>query len=163
MSEIEKYKELLDVARSLAKERHKGQKRWNGDDYYQTHLVRVSREVGKKYLQANLPTESQVIRGYKLSIVGILHDIEEDTPTTNEEIVSLFGMEIGHAVSCITHLLGESYEDYIKKVCKSDLAVEVKMEDLTHNMETVTGNKGKLYAMAYEYLVLWKRYVARCS
>lgn len=157
MDEIQKYEELLNKARALAKERHKGQKRWNGDDYYLTHLVRVSREAGKKYLH-QFPTESEQILSYKLSIVGILHDIVEDTTTKIEEIESLFGSEIAHAVSCITHPPDEPYQDYIKRVCKSPLAIDVKIEDLKHNMETVTGNKGKLYAMALEYLILRKSY-----
>lgn len=146
-----KYSKMLEDAKLLAIERHKGQKRWNGDDYYSTHLVTVSQNASKRFMD-------NVVTGYQHAIVGILHDIVEDTPTKIDEIYDKFGETIGDAVQAMTHLEGEEYHVYIKRLCSNDIARNVKLADLQHNLETVSGNKRKLYQMAYEYIDLVNSY-----
>ena len=164
-----KYTKMLEEAKLLAMERHKGQKRWNGDDYYSTHLVTVSKNASKKFMDnveyfqngngiyKDLVTHN-IVTGYQHAIVGILHDIVEDTPTKIDEIYDKFGETIGDAVKAMTHLEGEEYHSYITRLCCNDIARNVKLADLQHNLETVSGNKRKLYQMAAEYIELVNSY-----
>lgn len=165
-----KYSKMLEDAKLLAIERHKGQKRWNGDDYYTTHLVTVSQNASKRFMDnaeyfkngksdiyKNLILNN-IVTGYQHAIVGILHDIVEDTTTKIDEIYDKFGETIGDAVHAMTHFEGEEYDVYIKRLCSNDIARNVKLADLQHNLETVSGNKRKLYQMAYEYIDLVNSY-----
>jgi (p)ppGpp synthase/HD superfamily hydrolase len=140
------YKELYAKAYALAKERHKGQKRWDGSDCFSTHLVRVSQDAQEL---AFYQRTKEIV-----SIVGLLHDIVEDTPTTIDEIYDKFGVVIGGAVKSMTHFPDEEYHKYIERLSVDTYAILVKIADLNHNLETVTGNKRKLYLMARSYLEL---------
>ena len=72
-------------------------------------------------------------------IVGFLHDVVEDSPTTLEDLrVYGYSDEVVEAVALLTHdKKAISYEDYIAKVGFSgnDLAIKVKIRDLRHNIE----------------------------
>ena len=46
-----------------------------------------------------------------------------------------FGQEIFDAVKCLTKTKGEDYEAYLKKVKDNELARQVKLYDLEHNMD----------------------------
>ena len=69
-------------------------------------------------------------------IVGVLHDILEDTAMT---IIALstegFCEEIIDAVHSLSKLENEDYEHYIRRVMRNDLAIRVKLNDLTDNMD----------------------------
>ena len=69
-------------------------------------------------------------------IVGVLHDILEDTAFT---IISLsaegFCEEIIDAVHTLSKLENEDYDHYIRRVMRNDLAIRVKLNDLTDNMD----------------------------
>jgi (p)ppGpp synthase/HD superfamily hydrolase len=67
-------------------------------------------------------------------IVGVLHDVVEDTPATVELVREHFGDTIADAVEVITHRPDESYPDYLERVRQNDLAREVKINDLRHNL-----------------------------
>lgn len=71
-------------------------------------------------------------------IVGFLHDVVEDSPTTLENLrVYGYSDEIVEAVGLLTHdKKGMSYDDYIAKIGFSgnELAINVKMADLKHNI-----------------------------
>ena len=70
-------------------------------------------------------------------IVGILHDLVEDTPWTFEQLESEgFSSEIIDALKCVTKISEEEdYEDFTLRVSKNPLAVKVKINDLTDNMD----------------------------
>lgn len=69
-------------------------------------------------------------------IVGVLHDVVEDTEWTLNELKSSgFTNEIVDAVDSITRRENESYDDYITRVQKNPIGVRVKMNDLTDNMD----------------------------
>lgn len=69
-------------------------------------------------------------------IVGVLHDILEDTAFT---IIKLsaegFCEEIIDAVHTLSKLENEEYDHYIRRVMRNDLAIRVKLNDLTDNMD----------------------------
>ena len=69
-------------------------------------------------------------------IVGVLHDLIEDTDVTLTDLSSEgFPEEIIDAVHALSKLDNEDYNHYIGRVKKNNLAVRVKLNDLTDNMD----------------------------
>jgi hypothetical protein len=67
-------------------------------------------------------------------IVGVLHDVVEDTSVTFDDLEREgFSGAILAAIRCVTHASGESYADYVVR-CRSDpIARQVKLSDLADN------------------------------
>lgn len=110
----------LNRAIQIATEAHKGQYDKAGNDYI-GHPLRVM-EMGK--------TENE-------KIVGVLHDVVEDTDWTFEALAAEgFSEEVIAALRCVTKLSeNENYDDFIERVKKNPLAVAVKINDLSDNMD----------------------------
>lgn len=110
----------LERAIQIATEAHKGQLDKAGRDYI-GHPLRVM-EMGK--------TEDE-------KIVGVLHDVIEDTDWTFEKLEAEgFSREVIEALKCVTKLSeNENYDEFIERVKKNPLAVAVKIYDLTDNMD----------------------------
>jgi (p)ppGpp synthase/HD superfamily hydrolase len=110
----------LQRAIEIATEAHKGQVDKSGKEYI-GHPMRVM-EMGK--------TEEE-------KIVGILHDVIEDTDWTFEALAEEgFSKEVIDALRCVTKLSeNENYDDFIERVKKNSLAVAVKINDLSDNMD----------------------------
>lgn len=110
----------LQRAIEIATEAHKGQFDKAGRNYI-GHPLRVM-EMGK--------TEEE-------KIVGVLHDVIEDTDWTFERLAEEgFSQGIISALRCVTKLSeNENYDDFIDRVKKNPLAVAVKINDLTDNMD----------------------------
>lgn len=69
-----------------------------------------------------------------LQIVGLMHDLIEDTPTTLEDLTQLgFGTEIVEAVELLTRTSELSYADYIIRLKPNEIARHVKLADLRDN------------------------------
>lgn len=110
---------LLQKAINIATEAHTGQTDKAGAPYIE-HSLRV--------MAAGKSTDEK--------IVGILHDVVEDTPWTFEELVAEgLPPHIIAALRCLTKLHDEPYEKYISRVKKNALATAVKLNDLTDNMD----------------------------
>lgn len=96
-------------------------------------------------------------------IVGVLHDIVEDTPWTFEALLGEgFPTHIVDALRCVTKIHDdEPYEEFIQRVKSNPLAVAVKISDLTDNMDirrlaTITeadAQRLRKYLKAYQALV----------
>ena len=110
----------LKRAIQIATEAHKGQFDKAGREYI-GHPIRVM-EMGK--------TEDE-------KIVGVLHDVIEDTGWTFERLEAEgFSQEIINALRCVTKTSeNENYDDFIDRVKKNPLAAAVKINDLTDNMD----------------------------
>lgn len=110
----------LQRAIEIATEAHKGQFDKSGKDYI-GHPLRVM-DMGN--------TEEE-------KIVGVLHDVVEDTGWTFEKLAAEgFSEEIIGALRCVTKTSeNENYDDFIERVKKNPLAVAVKINDLTDNMD----------------------------
>lgn len=147
----------LQRAIEIATEAHKGQYDKAGNDYI-GHPLRVM-EMGK--------TEEE-------KIVGVLHDVVEDTEWTFEALAAEgFSQEIIEALRCVTKVSeNENYDDFIERVKKNPLAVAVKINDLSDNMDIrrlpYLSDKDikrlKKYLKAYKKLVgepLYSIYAAR--
>lgn len=70
-------------------------------------------------------------------IVGVLHDVIEDSDWTFEQLIAEgFSTEVIAALRCVTKLSeNEPYDKFIQRVKKNPLAVKVKINDLTDNMD----------------------------
>ena len=147
----------LQRAIEIATEAHKGQVDKSGNEYI-GHPLRVM-EMGK--------TENE-------KIVGVLHDVIEDTAWTFEALEAEgFSQEIIGALRCVTKVSdNENYDDFIERVKKNPLAVTVKINNLTDNMDIrrlpYLSDKDvkrlKKYLKAYKKLVgepLYSIYAAR--
>ena len=68
-------------------------------------------------------------------MAAVLHDVVEDTDWTLEQLRERgFPDEVLEAIECLTHRDGESYEEFIGRVEKNQIAREVKIADLEDNM-----------------------------
>ena len=71
-------------------------------------------------------------------IVGVLHDVVEDTWVTLEHLRALgFSEEVVAAVDAISHREGEKYFDYIERCSSNHTAALVKLADLEDNSDPV--------------------------
>lgn len=96
-------------------------------------------------------------------IVGVLHDVVEDTEWTFERLLAEgFPPHIVDALRCVTKLSDdESYDHFIERIKPNPLACAVKINDLTDNMDIrrytdltdVTVKRLKKYLKAYRELI----------
>ena len=70
-------------------------------------------------------------------IVGVLHDVVEDSAWTFEQLEAEgFSHEVIEALRCVTKLSEtEPYDKFIARIKHNPLAVAVKLNDLTDNMD----------------------------
>lgn len=112
-------KSLLNQAIILAAKYHEGQVDKGGEAYI-LHPLRLM-------LRASTEEER---------IVALLHDIVEDTFLTIGDVRMYgFSEEIVQAVDCLTRREGEEYLDFIRRICENPLARQVKILDISDNMD----------------------------
>ncbi len=111
--------DMLDKAIEIARKAHHGQKDKAGRDYI-GHPLRV--------MAVGVTMEEK--------IVGVLHDVVEDSDVTFEMLSTEgFTNAITNALKCLTRRSDESYDDFIARVKGNRLATAVKLNDLTDNMD----------------------------
>lgn len=72
----------------------------------------------------------------ELQCIALLHDDVEDTKTTWTDLQRIgCTHRVITAVSALTKIPGESYDDYKTRVFGSEDAMRVKMRDLRHNTD----------------------------
>ena len=112
---------ILERAIEIAREAHLGQRDKAGNDYI-NHPLRVM-EMG---------------RTVEEKIVGVLHDVVEDAEAWSFERLEAegFAPKIVEALRCVTKRSEqEPYDKFIARVKTNPLAVAVKLNDLTDNMD----------------------------
>ena len=80
------------------------------------------------------------VKSISFAIVGLLHDIPEDTGMAVEalaQLIELTDEEIA-ALKLLTRQDGVSYDEYIDSIIESgnEIAINVKIDDLLHNMNS---------------------------
>ena len=119
--------EKLAKAIAFAAEKHANQKRKDGTPYI-FHPLAVA-ELLKRY---DYDIDYQV--------AGILHDVLEDTDTTDDE-VRAFGEDVYEAVKLVTRPKGADEAEYVKNILDNRMAAAVKNADKVHNMcDIITTN-----------------------
>ena len=127
--------DLLEQAYHFACQVHEGQFRSSGDPYI-VHPTEVAQILA--YLRLDIPS----------IIAGLLHDTVENTPTTLEEIETLFGQEIVQLVDGVTKLSkigfksseekqAENFRKIILAMSKDIRVILVKLADRLNNMRTL--------------------------
>ena len=110
---------LMLRAIELANLKHLNQTDKGGEPYF-AHVVRVSHDC---------ETDEQ-------RIVGMLHDLLEDTDVTAQQLLDEgFPPEIVDAVLALTRRSDETYEQFIRRAGTNALARRVKIADLIDNMD----------------------------
>jgi (p)ppGpp synthase/HD superfamily hydrolase len=110
---------LLETAIALAVAGHAGQVD-KADQPYILHPLRIMMRM----------------RDETSRIVGVLHDLVEDTDTTFDDLRSEgFSEQILEVLDHLTHRDSEEYQSYILRVKKNSLARYVKLRDLEDNMD----------------------------
>ena len=141
----------LERAIEIATEAHCGQLDKAGCEYI-THPLRV--------MAAGKTIEEK--------IVGVLHDVVEDSDWTFELLeLEGFSVEVIEALRCVTKLSeSEPYDRFIARIKGNPLAVSVKLNDLSDNMDIrrlpYLSDKDvkrlKKYLKAYKQLIGEPRY-----
>ena len=110
----------LATAISIATEAHAAQVDKYGAPYI-AHVMRVM-QLGK--------TDDE-------RIVGVLHDVVEDTPWTFEQLIEKgLAPHLVEALRCVTKESDdEDYDHFINRIIPNRLACLVKLNDLTDNMD----------------------------
>jgi (p)ppGpp synthase/HD superfamily hydrolase len=117
MNEEEKNAREIEIALSLAINKHRGQRDSDGAPYI-LHLIRVM-------MRCRDPQAKQA---------GVLHDILEDTQTNVQELVSAgIDPQVIEAVKRLTHAPSIPYGQYIESLSSDPIATEVKLADLEDN------------------------------
>ncbi len=120
-----------------ATEQHKGQKRKNGSPYI-WHPIKVAEMLR----DAGYDTTVQ--------IVGLLHDIVEDTDTSIKEIEIEFGKGVSVPVNLLTKKKGIDEDDYIHAILNDPIAKAVKNCDRLHNLwESVHSENPEEFSAGY--------------
>lgn len=113
----------LELASTIAAKFHAGQRYGKHD--YMYHLNAVAKSLAQE-------------NDDRLPIVGVLHDILEDTECTADLLRQLFDKDVVDAVVAITKTCGESYDAYMAKVKANNLARVTKMHDTLCNLTEST-------------------------
>ena len=108
---------LIALAREIATRAHAGQVDKSGAAYI-GHPERVAARLTSPEAQ----------------VVGLLHDVVEDTDVTVEELRESFPDDIVEAVVAISQLPNERRLDYYARVNANTLAREVKLADIADTM-----------------------------
>lgn len=140
----------LEKAIKLAAIKHYGQRDKSNKPYI-FHLL---------YVMNNLDD-------LKAKIVGVLHDILEDTDITRNDLLNYgFSEGIVSAVETLTKSKNQKYMEYIDNIKSNNIARKVKLIDLKHNMDlTRLGEisdedlkRTMKYFESYNYLNNYKKY-----
>ncbi len=130
----QKERDLIERSFAFSKKAHEGQKRMNGDPYF-IHVLETAR------ILAGLGMDAPTIAA------GLLHDVIEDTPTTEESLEKEFGEDILFLIRGVTKLGTLKYrghERHVESLRKFFIAmandlrvVIIKFADRLHNLKTL--------------------------
>jgi (p)ppGpp synthase/HD superfamily hydrolase len=110
----------LQRAIEIAVAAHKGVTDKSGKQPYLTHPLRV---------MLSLQSAGEVAQ-----IVGILHDVVEDTDVSLDDLRREgFPDDVLSALALVTHAKSEPYEDYVVRLKSNAIAKAVKLADLQDN------------------------------
>jgi guanosine-3',5'-bis(diphosphate) 3'-pyrophosphohydrolase len=129
-----KERDLIERAYNFSESAHKGQKRLNGDPYFY-HAFETAKTLAK------MGMDTQTIAA------GLLHDVLEDTKTSEETLIKEFGEDITTLVKGVTKLGTLKYRGHQRHVeslrkffiaMANDLRVVIiKFADRLHNLRTL--------------------------
>lgn len=126
--------ELIMRAYDFALKAHQGQKRMSGEPYF-IHVFETAKNLTRYEMDA------------KTIAAGFLHDVLEDTTTTEEELEKEFGKEIVELVKGVTKLGRvkyqghqrhvESLRKFLMALAQDYRVLMIKLADRLHNLRTL--------------------------
>lgn len=122
------------TALAFASERHKGQTRPGGESQME-HAMRVALRAAQFSCDKNfLSSDAE-----NLIASALLHDVLEDTDTTDAELAEQFGERVARIVRAVSHEEEEEPDEvYLRRVAAGgQLAVIVKRSDRLDNLNTL--------------------------
>ncbi len=133
--------DLIRLAYETADKNHGGQKRLSGEPYI-IHPLAVA------YILFDLGMDTETI------CAGLLHDVIEDTESTEEDLSRTFGSSIAQLVQGVTKITQMKFnskeQEQSENVRKMLLAMSndirvviIKLADRLHNMRTMDYQKGR--------------------
>ncbi|OQY00544.1 MAG: GTP pyrophosphokinase [Desulfobacteraceae bacterium 4572_130] len=151
----------IDKAYIYAARAHAGHTRLSGEPYLSHPL-----EVALILADMKLDVESVA--------AALLHDVIEDTPVTKQDIIKMFGSNIGHIVEGVTKISklkfstkvaqqAESLKKMILAMADDIRVILIKLADRLHNMRTLKYHKSadKQRMIAQETLDIYMPLAAR--
>ncbi|MBA2564993.1 MAG: bifunctional (p)ppGpp synthetase/guanosine-3',5'-bis(diphosphate) 3'-pyrophosphohydrolase [Gemmatimonadetes bacterium] len=126
---------LVDRAFEFSERAHLGQKRLSGEPYV-SHCAEVAR------ILADLHLDSTTV------VAGLVHDVLEDTGTTQRDLLQAFGPEVAEIVDGVTKIghipfrsveerQAENYRKLLLSIAKDLRILLIKFADRLHNMRTL--------------------------
>lgn len=92
-------------------------------------------KAGKPYIE-HPRTVAENLVDWEEKIVALLHDVCEDAPWTVKQLQAEgFPSHLCLAIDLLTKKEGQSYQDYLRLVRQNRIARNVKLMDLSHNMD----------------------------
>ena len=147
--------DIITKAFLFAKQAHKGVRRRSGEPYI-LHPIAVAQiacgEIGL---------------GSTSICAALLHDVEEDTDYTNEDLCNLFGQKVANIVEGVTKISGgifgdkaslqaETFKKLLLTMSDDIRVILIKISDRLHNMRTLSSMlPSKQYKIAGETLYIF--------
>ena len=147
--------EVITKAFNFAKQAHKGVRRLSGEPYI-LHPIAVAQIVCE-----------EIGLGSTSISAALLHDVEEDTDYTNEDISNLFGPKVANIVEGLTKISGgifgdraslqaETFKKLLLTMSDDIRVILIKIADRLHNMRTLSSMlPSKQYKIAGETLYIF--------
>ena len=112
---------LIIKAYEFAKNKHEDQLRKSGEPYI-IHPLEVAN------ILADLELDDATI------CAALLHDVLEDTETSEQDLIDIFGTDIVSKVKILSRTDDEDYKSYINRLCIDDTIMKVKLSDIEDNL-----------------------------
>jgi GTP pyrophosphokinase len=147
--------EVITKAFNFAKKAHSGVRRLSGEPYIM-HPIAVAQIVCE-----------EIGLGSTSICAALLHDVEEDTDYTNEDIANLFGPKVANIVEGLTKISGgifgeraslqaETFKKLLLTMSDDIRVILIKIADRLHNMRTLSSMlPSKQYKIAGETLYIY--------
>ncbi len=147
--------DVITKAFNFAKQAHKGVRRLSGEPYI-LHPIAV----------AQIACE-EIGLGSTSICAALLHDVEEDTDYTNEDLSNLFGPKVANIVEGLTKIAGgifgeraslqaETFKKLLLTMSDDIRVILIKISDRLHNMRTLSSMlPSKQYKIAGETLYIF--------
>ena len=147
--------DIITRAFHFAKQAHKGVRRLSGEPYIM-HPIAVAQIVCK-----------EIGLGSTSICAALLHDVEEDTDYTYDDIRNLFGEKIANIVEGLTKISGgifgdraslqaETFKKLLLTMSDDIRVILIKISDRLHNMRTLNSMRpSKQYKIAGETMYIY--------
>lgn len=147
--------DIITKAFHFAKQAHKGVRRRSGEPYI-LHPIAV----------AQIACE-EIGLGSTSICAALLHDVEEDTDYTNDDLCNLFGPKVANIVEGVTKISGgifgdkaslqaETFKKLLLTMSDDVRVILIKISDRLHNMRTLQSMlPSKQYKIAGETLYIF--------